>query len=172
MNEISEKMHKIYSIVLLTLFVTQFVHADTNIDLLLEELGLPKEITLTKRALALASWAKLETEINTQNVEDVCQRTEMLSRKFMQESPEKRKRLDALKKYPEVPLDQCKSVFLKINQQCVDIAREFYVNQFINDSVVQPLVLRVVVDVIYTCPSMRILGYDVDADKILENYKS
>ena len=164
-------MIKKYTVIILSIFISTIVYADGNLDLLLEELGLPKEIVLTKKAMAILSWSKLEKELYVQDAKKVCDRTVMLSERFKQESADRRKRLSDLKIDQEIPLDECESRFPEFNRMCLDKAREFYVYHYVSDSISQPLVQRVIIYLATACPSMRMLGYEVDAYNVLENYQ-
>jgi len=153
----------------LAAFVFSIGCAQGNENLSSEDI--PEDITKTKRGLGLTSWNQFEKQLEPRNVNDACARTESLSKNIEEDNSERGQRFKTLKVNPEIPLSDCKRVFPALNRKCLDIARDFYIHHYISDSVTQPLVSRVVSQVIYTCPLLKMLGFEVDAHKLLENLK-
>lgn len=93
----------------------------------------------------------------------------MIHRRYKESSDERHKRLSALKVNPEIPLDKCEVVFSELDRECLSIAREFFVKQYIAGNVSQPMAAKTVVSIVRLCPATKMVGYEVGAEKIYEN---
>ena len=120
---------------------------------------LSEDITKTKRGLGLTSRNQFEKQPEPRNVNDACARTESLSKNIEEDNSERGQRFKTLKVNPEIPLSECKRVFPALNRKCLDIARDFYIHHYISDSVTQPLVSRVVSQVIYNLSVIKNAGF-------------
>jgi hypothetical protein len=160
-----------YTLFLITTLLTSAAIASDTATQIAEELGLPNEITITKRALALFAWQELAREYSSQSVDESCRLTRMINSSNQRLPREKRIRIDQLLVGTPIPLEKCESEFQRLNEECKAIAREFFVEKHIEGMKSKDSVVETLVYIARLCPTSRMLGYEIDAHKIHENLK-
>lgn len=143
--------------------------ADDTRDQLVEELGLPKEITITKKAVALIAWSGVEKNMPIQSAERSCLRVRMLHERQKKFSAEKRERWEVNKINPEIPMDACEAKIPFFNRQCRNLARQYFVKHHIAGTVAEASVVKTLTFLVSVCPIVKMLGQEVNPDKIYKN---
>ena len=167
---------KVLILVAFSCFCVSLIAEDSAIMLegddareLVEELGLPTEITINKRAQALIAWSAFEKKIRTLSADESCKITHRVSDIMKNGTPEKRKRLLDLKINPIISIESCEESYKNLHNDCVKSTKEFYIHHYIHDTIAESSVIETLTRYTAFCPTARMLGVGDSAFKMHEN---
>ena len=141
--------------ILLALLSTETLADESDGDTLhqlAEELGIPAEITVSKRAIALSSWLNsIEKHIPEQDSSELCRRASVLGDRLGKAITEKK----------------CMELMPLAKKQCSSAARDFYITHHVSGTLPSPKnIFDGVIRMFAACPAVTVLGLSYDIDKV------
>lgn len=139
---------------------------------LLEKLGLPTEITIEKRALALIEWSSFEKKFQLLSADESCKLTRRLNNIMKNGTSKNLKRIQELRELqigPILLIETCEDSYANLHTECIKLTQEFYIHHYIHETITQSTVIDTFAKFTALCPTMKMLGMGIDAFTMHEN---